>query len=186
MKVPLLLCLLALPAYAEMDVTPIPSERIQEGITFHELRFFDRGKKVTYERPSGWTYSSRGPQKIAFYPPRKSQTKAEIETGNPVVPAQSEEEMLKQLRALILRLLPPESKEAEIVAEQKNPVQVHGLETYDITVAFQNYGQRYRMSVLFVNLEREQLRFKVIAEANDFEEAHRAFIASLFSLQWWP
>jgi hypothetical protein len=175
---------LTVRASAQLSLTPSVSERMQEGFKFPQLEFSDAGKKVTYEQPRGWSYSSQGKQQIAFYPPHPTQTKAEIQSGFPVAPTQFDEEGLKQLKTIFLSLLPKESEQVEIVAEQKNPVLINRHETYDITAAFINHGQRYRMSVLFVNLEREQIRCKVIAEPNDFQEAHRLFIESLCGLQW--
>lgn len=180
------MALLATPAAAQLSLTPGVGERVQEGFTFPELRFSDGGKKVTYEQPRGWTYSSRGKQKIAFYPPETAQTRAEIEAGFPLVPVQFDDESLKQLHTSFLSLLPKDSEQPEIVAEQKNPVMINAHETYDITASFTLHSQRYRLSVLFVNLEHEQIRCKVMALPEDFEQAHRAFLTSLCSLQWWP
>ena len=176
----------ATPAEAQLNLTPNVSERQQEGMTFVGLRFSDGGHKVTYEQPRGWTYSSESKQKIVFYPPNTSQTQAKIQAGFPVHPAEFDEEGVKTLKALFLALLPKESEEREIVAEQKNRVLINGRDTYEITAAFVNYGQRCRMSVLFANLEHEQVRFEVRAVADKFEQTHRAFIESLFGMQWLP
>jgi hypothetical protein len=176
---------LATRATAQLSLTPTISERTQEGVVFRQLQFSDSGKKVTYEQPRGWTYSAQGKQKIVFFPPNPRQTKAEIEAGLPLLPAKFDEEGLKQLKSIFLSLLPKESEEIE-VTEQSNPVHINGRESHEFTAVFVNHGQRYRMSVLFANLEREQLRCKVIAAPIDFEQAHQRFIESLYGLQWSP
>jgi hypothetical protein len=176
---------IALRAEAQLSLMPTMSERVQEGIHFQQLCFSDGGKKVTYEPPRGWSYVSES-KKIILRPPGKAESRAEIEVGFPVIPPEFDEEGLKQLKAMFLRLVPKDSEKIEIVAEQKNPVLINGHESYEFIVAFINYGQRCRMSVLFANLPREQIRCKVIANPDDFEETHRRFIESLYGLQWSP
>jgi hypothetical protein len=187
MKHVLLFAILAFAtgAQAQLSLTPTVSERTQEGVVFPQLEFSDRGKKVTYEQPRGWTYSVLSKQKIAFTPPDTKQTKAEIESGSPLVPTSFDEEGVKQLKSIFATLLPKDSEQIEM-SEQKNPLLINGRESYELVATFVNHGQRYRMSVLFVNLEREQLRFKVIAAPADFEQAHHRFIESLYGLQWGP
>jgi hypothetical protein len=176
---------LAARAQAQLSLTPTISERTQEGVVFKQLQFSDSGKKVTYEQPRGWTYSVQNKQKISFFPPDQKQTRAEIEAGYPLSPTQLDEEGVKQLKSTFISLIPKDSEQIE-VSEKKNPLLINGRESYEFTATFVNYGQRYRMSVLFANLEHEQLRCKVIATPADFEQAHRRFIESLYGLQWSP
>ena len=177
---------IALRAGAQLNLTPTVSERMQEGIPFPQLCFSDDGKKVTYEQPRGWSYSVQSQQKIAFYPPQKAEAQAEIEAGFPLVPPQFDEEGVKKLKATFLNLIPKDSEKVEIGAGQKNPVLINGQESYEVTATFVDHGRRYSMSILFVNLPREQIRCKVIADPKEFEQLHRLFIESLYGFQWAP
>jgi hypothetical protein len=175
---------MALPAGAELNLTPTLSERVQEGITFPQLCFSDNGKKVTYEQPRGWSYSVESKQKIAFYPPHSTATRAEIEAGFPLVPAEFDEEGVKRLKSMFLGLLPKDSEERAIVAEARNPVLINGRPSYEVTASFVRYGQRLRISILFANLPGEQIRCKVVSNPDQFEQAHGRFIETLYGLQW--
>lgn len=174
---------IAVRAEAQLSLMPTISERVQEGIHFPQLCFSDGGKKVTYEQPRGWTYIAES-KKVILRPPNKSGSRAEIEVGFPITPAEFDEEGVKQLKAMFLRLVPKDSEKIEIVGEHKNPVLINGHESYEFIVAFITYGQYCRMSVLFANLPREQIRCKVIANSDDFEETHQRFMESLYGLQW--
>src|SRR3979411_294718 len=90
----LLLAIMAIAAHAgaELSLTPTVSERVQEGISFPQLCFSDSGKKVTYEQPRGWKYSVESKQKIGFFPPHSTATRAEIEAGFPLAPVEFNEE----------------------------------------------------------------------------------------------
>jgi hypothetical protein len=61
---------------------------------------------------------------------------------------------------------------------------INARETFEVTVAYELYSERYHQSVLFMNLPDTQLSFRFVARKSDFEKLHRAFRESLGSLQW--
>ena len=97
---------------------------------------------------------------------------------------QLDERMIKKLKEDLVRSLPKSGTQIQIVSEVTNTLLINGHKTYEVTIGYQNYGQEYRISVLFANLGRQQLRFRVLARASDFDQVHRDFTASLCSLQW--
>jgi hypothetical protein len=91
---------------------------------------------------------------------------------------------MKRLQDRVLASLPPDSQDAAIVSAEKNPIAIDGHETFEATVTYQLYSERYHQSVLFMNLPDTQLTFRFVARKRDFEKLHRAFRESLGSLQW--
>jgi hypothetical protein len=61
---------------------------------------------------------------------------------------------------------------------------LNGHPTCEVDVYFALHSQRFRMSVLFVDLGESQLRFSLISRPGDFDELHKAFRASWYSWQW--
>ncbi len=171
------------PARAEVDFTPIDSERTLEGLVFKQILFRQDGREISYEQPRGWTVTGDA-QALKLTPPGMSQAKARMEQAplpEPQIPLAA---ATANLAAQVLASVPNESKNVTLVAEEINPLRINQKETYAVTVSYNFYGQDYGLSVLFANLDDTQLRFRVVARKADFEAVNRAFRASLFTLSW--
>ena len=184
-KLPVLF-LLGLPlwwAFAGIDFTPTISERTFAGIKFPELYFHEKDRRISYEQPRGWRYSGDSNQ-IRFTPPDVPQAFGEIGQTPLPAPQNFDEATMKRLQDQVLASLPPDSQDKAIVSAEKNPITIDGHETFEATVTYQLYSERYHQSVLFMNLPDTQLTFRFVARKRDFEKLHRAFRESLGSLQW--
>jgi hypothetical protein len=178
-----LLLLAGVTARAAVDFTPAVGQTILDGLRFPYLIFLDKGKKVSYEQPAGWTYAGDS-QQIRFTPPKFTQAQGTIEQSPLPAPQPFDEPAMKALQEKTLTSLPPGSKDAALVTEEKNPLMVNGNETYEVTVSYQAFGQAFQTSVLYLNLPDTQLRFRTTARKEDFEKVHRAFRGSIFSWRW--
>jgi len=187
MKTPSLALLLSLVGvvslHAGIDLTPVPGERVLEGIKFPQLNFQQNGRRITYEQPRGWTYAGGG-SRISFTPPDAPQAQAEINQSPLPAPQSFDEETMKLLRAKTLAAVPPDSQNTVLVSEEKNPLRIANHETYAVTVSYSAGGQEFMTSILYLNLPDTQLRFRTTARKGDFEKVHGAFRGSNFSWQW--
>jgi hypothetical protein len=169
---------------ADLDLTPGTAARKLNGASIPELVFSDGPQTVSYESPRGWTYSAVSSREIRFQPPQLSQA----ETTMQIVPMAEEyrfdEQLIEKLKEDLVRSLPKSSTKIEVISEVNDALLINGHTTYEVTISYQNYGQKYRLSMLFANLGRQQLRFRVLARDSDFDQVHRDFTASLCSLQW--
>jgi len=169
---------------ADLDLTPATTARKLDGVSIPELLFSDGSQKVSYESPRGWSYSAVSSRNIRFQPPQVSQAETTIESIPMADEYQLDEKLIKTLKEDLVRSLPKSSTQIQVVSEVNDTLLINGHKTYEVTIGYQNYGQKYRISVLFANLGRQQLRFRVFARASDFDQVHRDFTASLCSLQW--
>lgn len=171
------------PAFAAIDFTPTTGEWVMEGIKSPLLYFHDNDRKISYVQPRGWTYTGDA-SRIKFIPPDVSQASGEI--GQAPLPASQnfDEPTTKLLQDKVLHSLPGDSHDALVVGAEKNPVMINGHDTFEVVVEYQLYGERYRQSVLFMNLPDTQLTFRFVSRKPDFEKLHQAFRGSLCSLQW--
>jgi hypothetical protein len=170
-------------ARAGVDFTPTGGERVLEGIVFKQILFHQDGRTIAYEQPRGWTFTGdAGAMKLT--PPNVSQAQATMEQAHLSAPQTLDDATTAQLRQQVLASLPNGAQNVALVAEEKNPLRINQRDTYAVTVSYNFYGQDYALSVLFVNLADTQLRFRTVARKADFEQVHRAFRASLFTLSW--
>jgi hypothetical protein len=182
----LLLFLLGSPlscAFSGIDFTPTPGERTFEGIKFPELYFHEKDRKISYEQPRGWKYSGDSSQ-IRFTPPDVYQAFGEISQTPLPAPQNFDELTMKRLQDQVLASLSPDSRNVAILSTEKNPLMINAHETFEVTVTYELYTERYHQSVLFMNLPDTQITFRFVARKPDFEKLHRAFRESLGSLQW--
>lgn len=170
-------------AYAEIDFTPAPGERVLEGIKFPQLFFHQNGRKISYEQPRGWTYSADS-SRIRFTPPEVSQAFAEIAQTPLLQPEVLDEEATTRLQFKVMSSVPPNSTGAALVSAEKNPLMIAEHETFEVTISYKLYGEDYSQSVLFMNLQDMQLTFRFVSRKRDFPKLHQAFRGSLCSLQW--
>lgn len=187
LKLNLLLSLLLIPAVlptcASIDFTPVIGERIFEGIRFPQLCFHENERKISYDQPRGWTYSGDS-SRIKFTPPNVSQAFGEMAQAPLPAPQDFDEATMKVLQERVLKSVPADSHDVTVATVEKNPLMINQHETFEVTVAYQLYGERYNRSVLFMNLPDTQLTFSFIARKSDFDKLHAAFRGSLCSLQW--
>lgn len=167
----------------DVDFTPGLGERTLEGIKFTELYFHENGRKVSYEQPRGWTYSGDSSH-IRFVPPNVPQAFGEMAQAALPAPQNFDEATTKSLQERVAHSTPPDSHDVTIVSAEKNPLMINQHETFEVTVAYQLYGEQYEWSVLFMNLPNTQLTFSFMSRKADFDRLHQAFRGSLCSLQW--
>jgi hypothetical protein len=179
----LLVALTALREGGAIDFRPTPGERTLEGIVFKQLIFHEDGRAISYEQPRGWKYSGDA-SRIRFIPPDFSQAQAEILQAPVPKEPTFDDAAVKALQAEVLASVPEGSQNALVIGEERSPIIINGHPTYGVTVAYNLFGQEYQLSMLFVNLPKTQLRFRVIARKQDFATVHRLFRGSLLSLQW--
>jgi hypothetical protein len=165
-----------------IDFTPGIGGRTLEGIKFTELYFRENGRKISYEQPRGWTYSGDS-SRIKFTPPGVTQAFGEMGQAPLPAPQNFDDVTIKILQQKVVGSLPSNS-DVTLVQAERNPLMINQHETFEVTVEYQLYGERYQQSVLFMNLPDTQLTFRFLSRKADFDKLHGAFRGSLCSLQW--
>jgi hypothetical protein len=168
---------IAAAAQAELLLTPKVAEYKADGATLRHFEFSDGGKTVTYRSPHGWEYSGGG-TRLTLRPPNKAQAEATITRIPLSKPGSFDDESLKKLVSDAVAQVLKGSENIIVVSQEKNPLMIQGKETFLITLSYTFYGQKYGRSILFLNRGNEQIRFQLTCHEADFEELHRAFLAS--------
>ncbi|HEX3818073.1 MAG TPA: hypothetical protein VHW03_07285 [Chthoniobacterales bacterium] len=170
-------------AQAGIDFSATNGDRELEGMHFPQLIFHQNGHEITYEKPRDWTFSS-DPSGMRLAPPNVSQAQVTVGQIPLTTPQAFDDTTTKQLQQFILSSAPPNAQNVALIAEEKNPLQIHGQPTYAVTIGYNYFGQDFESCVLFANLGDTQVRFRTTARKADFDKVHRAFRGSLFSLSW--
>lgn len=164
-------------ARAELRLTPSVDEFELDGAKLKQLAFQDGGKKVTYQSPRGWDYSGSATQ-LTLRPPKKTQAEATITRISLSAPGIFDDESLKKLVADATALAPKGSANVTVVSQEKSPLRINGKETFLVILKYDFYGESYSRSILFLNREKEQIRFQLTSRQGDFSQLQKAFLSS--------
>lgn len=170
-------------ASAQIDLTPKDTFYEVEGIRVPNVTFRNGAKDITYSPPAGWVLSGGG-QKLSLTPKDKVQAGATIQVIPSREPAPAAtEENIKIYTEIATKMLPSGASKAEVVEAIICPMQLSQRPLVELTLGYVFFGQPFRMNVLFLPREKEEVRFQFSARAADYAALLRVFRASLFSIQ---
>ena len=169
-------------AAAEVDLSFRGSET--DEYKFTALFFADGTKRISYRLPRDWTYSKSAPERIKLSPPAVTRAESEIAVEKLAQPFAFDEEGKQKLKEKARALVPKDAEEVQFIGDQSNPIMIGGHDTYEVTLSFILFGERYKMGLLFAHIGAQQMRFRTIARPEDFDAVHSTFRSSLCSWQW--
>jgi len=173
----------AASAGAQIDLTPTDSFYEVEGIRAPNVTFRNGTKNITYTPPGNWTLSGGG-DKLTLTPLDSIQAGGTIEnipTREPLPAATTDN--VKVYSDMAVKLLPPGASKVELVEAAVCPMRISGKAMVEVTLSYTFYGQPFRMNVLFMPRDKEQLRFQFSSRAADYPALFKNFRGSLFSMQ---
>jgi hypothetical protein len=172
------ICLLwTAPLLRALDFTPIEVEENGEGGKYQYLQFADGEKRVTYMPPRAWSVTGTA-SVLKLTPPLAGQADVDIEVQPLIEPlAADPQEYDKLARAN----LPAGATKVES-SILENPLDIDGRKTIEVTLRYSFFGQPFCSSSVFLARDKELLRFRVAARANDFTALRRVFHSSLHSM----
>lgn len=175
--------LAAVSARAQIDLTPAESFYEVEGIRMPNVSFRNKSQLIPYTPPGNWTLSGGG-SKLSLTPSQSVQAGATIETvpaKEPLLAASPEN--IKAYTDLALSLVSREATKVEVLEAQVSTLHISGKAMMEVTLAYSFFGQPFRMNVLFMPRDKEQLRFQFLARTADYQPLFQAFRSSLYSIQ---
>lgn len=153
-----------------------------DGVKVRQILFADNSRQVTYAPPRGWHYSGNG-NHFSLQPDGSSDARADIDVVNMAQPQVFDESTMKRLCDEVMAAAPKGATQVAIVSQEKNPVMIERKETFLIVINYNYYGAPYARSVMFLNREKDQLRFQLTAPKWSFPQLQKAFLTSHFSWQ---
>ncbi len=182
----LALCLTTNPAYA-LDFR-LHAATIEEDGFKREQTYFqnDAQTRVTIAPPAGWTRED-DPASLTLTPPDLTHGMVRIERSSVGPAVTFQDAGLVAYRKRILADLPQGVTDVKQAAEIADPLPIFNWKSREFTMDYELFGQSYRRSVLFLNLNtKEQLMMTTVALTHDFDRVHTAGMDVLRSWQVLP
>ena len=172
-----LLCgtlLLAVPCRA-LDFRLHEVKTEDDGFTHvHSCFRYDDRTEIMIDLPRHWSVTD-DVSSISAVPPGGANTLLRIAKSPFPSNASFQKADLDAYRAQVLAGVPQGSVNVRVLEEKADPLPVFGWKDYQFTMAYDFFGQSFRRSVLFINLNpKEQLMVTVVAGQADFDKVYEA------------
>ncbi len=181
-----LVFLTALPVHA-LDFT-LSTKSVEEDGYPRQVSYFayDAQTNVIIRAPAKWQITTT-PTTMILTSPSLPGSEVRLEKS-PFAPSLLfKEQDLERYRQHALTQAPPGSAEVLVTAEKENPLPIFDWTDHEFLVEYAFYGQRFKRSILFLNLDAaQQLRVTAVGLSADFDQVHRAAYALLQSWQATP
>ncbi|HEY3661525.1 MAG TPA: hypothetical protein VGL24_00050 [Chthoniobacterales bacterium] len=179
----LLGCTLASATRANLDLSPQEESSDLEGTKISQLVFNTGSRlKASYQPPRGWKYSG-GSDYLDLQPNGMAQVKARVSKLPAPAASPFDSEGRKGLTEKVIRSLPEGSEDVKILAEELNPLQIDGKQTYLVELSYTYYGERYACYTLFLERAPEMLSFRLSCRESNYQTLREEFRRSLYTWQ---
>ncbi len=165
---------------ADLDLSPQPDSFELDGITMSQLAFNTGNRtKATYQPPRAWKYSG-GRDFLELQPGAVAQVKARV-SKSPASPFDAGGR--KRFTEKVVASLPEGSEQVKILAEELNPLQIDGKQTFLVELSYVYYGERFACYSLFLDRAPEMLTFRLSCRESNYPALREEFHRSLYSWQ---
>lgn len=169
-------------AQADLDLTPRVEEYQLDGLKLRQIVFADGERRVTYTPPRKWEYSGGG-NRFVLHPASESVAEATITVSKVPRTEVFDETTTKRLCQDALSTVPSGATNVTLVSQQMNPLIIERKETFLVVINYDYYSYPYARSVMFLNRQKEQIRFQLTCDRNSFRDLQKAFEGSHYSWQ---
>lgn len=177
----------AVPRVDALDFV-LHSRSVQEDGFAREQLFIrnDERSEVLLSLPAQWTRTD-SPASLTLVPPDVRNSLVRVEKSALAPNTEFREAGLDTYRRRALADVPQGATGVQCREERDNPLPIFGWKDHEFVFTYEFFGQAYRRSVVFVNLNaREQIVLTCVAPAENFDAVHDVGFDVLRSWQTVP
>jgi hypothetical protein len=183
----LLLVSLVLTAHASraaIDLTPVVTEYVGEGILYHQIVFKQPKGSITMELPNQWSCTGSGDRVRLTPPPAKAFAEGVITSSPLHAPQPLDEAVIAAFKQQVLASVPPGSQAVTLMAEIENSIRLDGNPGFEFVIFYKLLGQTFRRNAVLVHMPDTRLVFQFSAPEKDFDALGKTFRHAFATMQW--
>ena len=143
----------------------------------------DAHTNVLLSLPRGWSHVDDAAS-LTLTPPDSNNSLARVEKSSLAPDTPFSAKGLDTYRRRAQAGVPPGATGLQCVEERDQPLPIFGWKDHEFIFSYEFFGQAYKRSVLFVNLNaREQILLTCVAPSEQFNRVHEAGLDVLRSWQ---
>jgi len=167
-------------SHAAVDLTPVVTELVDDGVTYREVSCKSPEGKVVFTLPPGWTI--RGQKDRAHMTGTdRSFAEAVIEATPLQKPEPLDEAAIAKFKQQVLATLPAGSTKVTTVNEAQNSLMPGGHPSFEIVITYDLWGKIFQRSALLVNGPQDRFTFRFTCLKADFAPLDTNFRRSLMT-----
>jgi len=178
------LVLAAHTSYAAIDLTPVVSAYVGEGILYHQIVFKQSKGSITMELPNQWSCTGSGDRVRLTPPPAKAFAEGVITSSPLQAPQPLDEAVIAAFKQQVLASVPPGSQAVTLMAEIENSLRLDKNPGFEFVISYKLLGQTFRRNAVLVHLPDTQLVFQFSAPEKDFDALNKTFRHAFATMQW--
>jgi hypothetical protein len=169
---------------AQLDLAPEAGVYFGEGTPFPCIRFKDGRSVARFVPPQGWRFAADG-KRCNFHPEGVAQASGSF-TAKPLPKDAEAASPDERLRHLLSARLPAEASTVEFSQAELPKVKLDRWEARHIQASYEHFGQKFRVALLVVPLEKEEFHIAFGSRAADFNRVFTPLLESLGTFTWNP
>ena len=167
-------------SYAAVDLTPVVTELIEDGVTYREVSCKTPEGKVVFTLPPGWTIRGQK-DRAQMTGTDRSFAAAVIEAIPLEKPEPLDEAAIAKFKQQVLATLPVGSTKVTTLNEAQNSLMPGGNPSFEIVITYDLGGKIFQRSALLVNAPQDRLTFRFTCLKADFLALNTNFRRSLMT-----
>ena len=168
---------------AQLNLEPQAGVYYGEGTPFPCIRFRDDGKPVRFMPPPNWRFTADG-ARCSFNPAGVAQAYGSF-TAKPLV-KDATGDPAERLKQLLMEKVPSGAVAVEFTLTELPSVKLERWPAQHVQASYEHFGQKFRIALLIVPLEREELHVRFGSRAADFDRLFSPLLESLGTFTWNP
>ena len=178
------LVLAAHTSHATIDLTPVVTEYVGEGILYHQIVFKQSKGSITMELPNQWSCTGSGDRVRLTPPPGKAFAEGVITSSPLPAPQPLDEAVIAAFKQQVLASVPPGGQAVTPVAEIENSIRLDKNPGFEFVISYKLLGQTFRRNAVLVHLPDTRLVFQFSAPEKDFGALSKTFRHAFATGQW--
>lgn len=172
------------PPAGALDFVLHASTVVDDGIRKEQLYVRnDERTSVLLSLPTRWTRTD-SPASLTLTPPDIDNSLVRVEKSTLTPDTPLRDKGLDVYRKRAEADVPQGATGLQCTREQDNPLPIFGWKDYEFVFSYDFFGQAYKRSVVFINLNaREQIMLTCVAPADRFDSVHEAGLDLMRSWQ---
>ena len=167
-----LMVLSASPTWAALDFTLQHKALPADGVSLDKPYITDGASKIFLQIPANWKVSGGGAELDCAPDTELSSIRLGRYQGSKLLTFDQAggQDLVVQLSAQ----LPPDAKNAKVLAVDLNPLPIFGWSTLEVTLGYDYFGQKMRRSLMYLDmLPGRVVQLSVVAPDTYFDQVHK-------------
>jgi hypothetical protein len=167
--------------HAQLDLSPREGVYIGEATPFPCVRFRDGAQVIRFMPPAGWRFAADGARCVLHF---SAAAQATGSFGVEPLCKEAEASASERMERLLRESIPTDAANVSCMFTGLMSVKLDRWPARHAQATYEHFGQSFRIALVIVPLERQELHIRFGCRAADFDRVFTPFFESLGTFTW--